>query len=155
MFEKNRYIIFSPVRPEILKSQDSQHADIKDKFIRVTADFENYKRRMQKEQAQWFDLGQTKVLSSLVNVVDDFDRALASGQKDEGVILIYKSLQKLLESFEVKEISGDLPFDPELHEAILSVENSGKQSGDIVEILQKGYTYKGKVLRPAKVSVAK
>lgn len=164
MFEQNKYIFFYPVsgkktdssvRPELIEGLQSQLAEIKDKFVRVSADFENYKRRMQKEQTQWFDLGQTKVLTALLNIVDDFDRACASGSADEGIHLIYKSLQKLLESFEVKEIPANIPFDPEMHEGLVSVEASGKQSGDVVEILQKGYTYKGKVLRPAKVSVAK
>jgi len=166
MFAQNKYFIFTTKESYSKNSQLitclAQLVEAKEKFVRTSADFENYKKRMQREQAQWFDLGQTKVLTQLVNIVDDFDRALTSSQAPveakswfEGFELTRKSLQKLLESFDVKEISADLSFDPELHEALVSVEDSGRNSGDVVEILQKGYMYKDKVLRPAKVSVAK
>ena len=139
--------------------------EVQEKFVRNAADFENYKRRMQREQAQWLDVGATRVLTQLLSIADDFDRALAQ-QKSKpvtpevaswlaGFELIHKSLQKMLESCDVREIPHNLPFDPERHEAIVSVESSGHASGDIVEILQKGYTYKDKILRPAQVSVAK
>lgn len=168
MFAQNKYFIFNPsiqktshsssVRPEALEGLSqcqSQLAQAKESFMRASADFENYKRRMQREQAQWLDVGATRVLTQILPIVDDFDRALVAGHSDEGIKLIHKSLQKMLESLDVKEISADVPFDPELHEALVSVEDSGRNSGDVVEILQKGYTFKGKVLRPAKVSVAK
>lgn len=167
MFEHNKYFIFSSnatqSSPKNTADCQTQLNQVRDQFVRVSADFENYKRRMQKEQSQWFDLGQSKVLTQVLGIMDDFDRAMAQSKDApaqvaswiEGFDLIRKSLHKLLESFDVKEISADVPFDPELHEALVSIENSGKQSGEIVEILQKGYTYKGKVLRPAKVSVAR
>lgn len=182
MFDQNKYFIFksfdTPSSARSLVTQDklldnqvseklasceTQLAQAKEQFIRVSADFENYKKRVAREQVQWFDQGQMRVLTQVLTIVDDFDRALAQQKMHpqdtkswiEGFELIHKSLQKMLDSFEVKEIPANIPFDPEMHEAMVSVENSGIPSGDVVEILQKGYTYKGKVLRPAKVSVAK
>ena len=180
MIEQNRYLIFYPHNqnqtsgPSVasdnagrdagkLASCEAQLAEVKEKFVRASADFENFKKRTQRDQAQWFDQGQSRVITQLLPIVDDFDRALAQQKVQpsdakawgEGFELIHKSLQKMLESFDVKEISADLPFDPELHEALVSVEDSGRPSGEVVEILQKGYLFRGKVLRPAKVSVAK
>lgn len=137
----------------------------KDKFLYLQADFDNVTKRNIKERAQWSITAQTSVLSDLLPVIDDFDRAFAEIEKKEvspdvktwltGFQLIHKTLQKMLAKYEVVEISAAIPFDPSYHEAIVQVEAPGHESGAIVEVLQKGYTCKGTVLRPAKVSVAK
>lgn len=137
----------------------------KDKYLHLQADFDNFTKRNIKERAQWSVAAQTSVLADLLPVIDDFDRAFAELEKKEvptdvknwftGFQLIHKTLQKMLAKYEVVEISSTMPFDPSYHEAIVQIEAPDQESGAIVAVLQKGYTCKGSVLRPAKVSVAK
>jgi len=137
---------------------------LKVQCLRATADLENFKRRMEKEQSQWHNRAQERVLLDLLAVVDDFDRAMAERQDQEpseelkgwfeGFELIYKSLQKLLQQYDVHEIEQMTEFDPHLHEAVSQVDSPDHESGHIVEVLQKGYMFKDAVLRPAKVVVA-
>lgn len=151
---------------EQLKECLVQKDEWKDRCIRAAAEFENYKKRTEKERLLWISSAQSSVLADVLNIVDDFDRAFAafsarpeeqrsSVSKDAGFELIYKSLQKILEKYGVQEIKEIGEFDPNLHEAIMQVESADHKPGDIVQILQKGYMFKGQVLRPAKVSVAK
>lgn len=137
----------------------------KDKFLHLQADFDNFTKRNIKERAQWSIAAQTSVLADLLPVIDDFDRAFAELDKKEvsaevknwftGFQLIHKTLQKMLAKYDVVEIPASMPFDPSYHEAVVQVEAPDHESGAIVAILQKGYTSKGSVLRPAKVTVAK
>lgn len=136
----------------------TQKDEWKDRCLRTAAEFENYKRRSEKERVSWITNSQAGVLGDLLEVVDDFERAMAA--KDEhatapGFELIYKSFQKLLHKYGVQEITETTEFDPTLHEAIMQVESADHQSGQIVQVLQKGYRFKDQILRPAKVSVAK
>lgn len=138
---------------------------IKDSYIRLNADFENFKRRVQKDQINWVSAGQAKILLDMLPVVDDFDRALAEHEKEghseqldswlQGFELIRKSLYKFLESNGVKKIEQVQTFDPELHEAVTQIEVAGKNSGEIVDVIQQGFMFNDTVLRPAKVVVAK
>ena len=137
----------------------------KDKLFRVTADFQNFKRRTEKEQALWMQTAQTDILQNLLPIVDDIDRAVVESAKQEqspefkvwieGLSMISVSLYKFLKKSGVEEITQLTHFDPTLHEALAAVQIPGKQEGDIVEVLQKGFMLKGEVLRPAKVAVAK
>lgn len=137
----------------------------KEKFLRVQADYDNFTKRSEKERLQWKTSAQAMVLLDLLPVIDDFDRALETQNKQaitpeietwiSGFEFIRKALQKLLEKYDVVQIPAGLPFDPMYHEAIAQVEAPDKKSGEIVAILQKGYTFRGQVLRPAQVSVAK
>jgi molecular chaperone GrpE len=129
----------------------------KDRCLRTAADFENFKRRSEKERIQWITNTQSSVLADVLDIVDDFERALAqpADQSREGFELIYKSLQKILQKYGVQEIKEVAEFDPNLHEAIMQVESTDHQAGQIVQVLQKGYRFKEQILRPAKVSVAK
>lgn len=138
----------------------AQKDEWKDRFLRTAAEFENYKKRSEKERAMWIANAQSSLLQDLIEVVDDFDRAFTLRSSDAqqalaGFELIYKSLQKLLEKYGVSEMKTVEHFDPTMHEAIMQVESSDHKPGDIVQVLQKGYMFKGNVLRPAKVSVAK
>ncbi len=136
----------------------------KTQYLRATADLENYKRRIEKEQTNWCRRAQERVLLDLLRVVDDFDRAFAERQDQEpseelkgwfeGFELIYKSLQKLLQHYEIHEIENMKEFDPHLHEAVAQIDSPDHESGEIVEVMQKGYIFKDDVLRPAKVVVA-
>lgn len=137
----------------------------KNKFVQVSADMQNYKRRIQKEQSMWMRRAQEDVLAKLLNIVDDFDRALAEHEKQErtpeldawleGFELIGKSLYKFLSSMQVVEIAQMETFDPTLHEAIAQIDVADADEGAIVDVVQKGFMFGDEVLRPAKVTVAK
>lgn len=137
-----------------------------DKYMRVNADLENFRRRVTKDQAQWRQSAKAELLGPLLSIVDDFDRALELNSKNsttleqtkawfDGIMMIRASLGKYLETADVKEMVDNTHFDPEYHEALMQVESAAHSSGAIVEVLQKGYLFKGEVLRHAKVSVAK
>jgi molecular chaperone GrpE len=143
---------------ELVECQD-QLAKLKNMLAHVAADFENYKRRSEKERGMWMHSAQALIISDVLSIVDDFERAIAQEQENEdllqGLKMIYSSLKKFLEKHQVLEIQTDVPFDPERHEALTQVESKEKESGSIVDVMQKGYSFKDKVLRPAKVAVAK
>ena len=139
-----------------LKECQIQMSEWKDRFLRTAADFENFKKRNEKEKTIWITSAQSSLLQDLIGIVDDFDRAFSSpAHNNGGFELIYKSLQKLLEKYGVQEMKPTGHFDPMMQEAIMQVESPDHAAGDIVNVLQKGYLFKGEVLRPAKVSVAK
>lgn len=138
--------------------------ELKERFVRVSADLDNYRRRIEKEKIQWMQIAQANVLRDMIPVLDDFDRALADQEKlvdqslarwVEGLKLMRESFYKILHNYGVEEIAQAVSFDPELHEALMHVDSPSHESGQIVAILQKGYRFKDQVLRPAKVSVAR
>lgn len=136
----------------------------KDRCLRITADFDNFKKRTEREKSSWIKMTQANILLDLLTIVDDFDRALEEAQKNpshddfavwfKGFELTSKSLQKLLQKYDVQEIKDHDLFNPQFHEAVMQVESADHISGAIVDVLQRGYLFKGDVLRPAKVSVA-
>lgn len=144
---------------KLLEAQ-KESSDWQKKCLIVTADFENFKKRTHKEFESIRKQSLMPILSSLLMIVDDFERALHSEQNDsghqvEGFVGIAKSLQKILSECGVQEMNNYTVFNPEFHEALMQVEVDGKfKSGDIVTVLQKGYLFQGAVLRHAKVSVA-
>lgn len=147
-----------------LASCKTEVQQLKDSFLRLNADFDNYKKRVTKEKSEWMVTAQSNMILDLLPIIDDFDRAFGDYKKGQnkdidnwlsGFELIHKSLGKFLEKYGVKEISGHINFDPEFHEGIAQVDSPDHQSGQIVAIVQKGYLLKDQVLRPAKVTVAK
>ncbi len=137
-------------------------AEWQDKYTRLTADLDNFKKRTIKERADWAQASQVKLLISLLEIVDNFDRAMSIEQEVpegmqswvDGVSMIHSSFKEFLASAGVKETSYDT-FNPEFHEALMQVQSDDKQSGEIVEVMEKGYMQGDRVLRPARVSVAK
>ena len=137
----------------------------KDQLVRVQADFQNYKRRTEKERAQWIVHAQVRVLESILPLVDELELALKSSEQYEfnedtrkwleGFTLMQQNLHKRLEKLGVKEIDCSGSFDPQLHEALMNVDSPDHESGAIVAVLSKGYVLGDEVLRHAKVSVAK
>jgi molecular chaperone GrpE len=135
------------------------------RYVQVSADMQNYKRRMEKEQLTWTRRAQENLLLPLLSIVDDFDRALAEHKKQPeeqnaaawivGFEMISKELCKFLKQAQVTPMEHTTLFDPELHEAIAQVESANVAPGDIVDIVQKGYMIGDHVLRPAKVTVAR
>jgi molecular chaperone GrpE len=139
-------------------------AEWAEKYLTLTADFENYKKRVNSERADWAHEAQKRIILDLLEIVDNFERALEQEKKREttqesswlaGFEMIYQSLEKLLTKFGVQPITDFSIFNPKYHEALMSVESDTYPSGEIVQVLQKGYMMNDKVLRPATVSVAK
>lgn len=146
---------------EALQKCEKELTEWKDNYVRLSADFQNFKKRLEKEQASLKRMIQARILLDVINIADDFDRALVeSGQSEKntaqikGFKLIQKELYKLLEKYKVTPIESYAEFNPELHEAIMHVQSDKHEPGNIVEVLQKGYMLEDHVLRPAKVSVA-
>ncbi|HJM68961.1 MAG TPA: nucleotide exchange factor GrpE [Candidatus Babeliales bacterium] len=151
-------------KPKETQETSVENNGWKEKFIRASADLENFQRRITKERASWVEQAQADVFIDLLTIVDDFDRALSHHDKEEsetdkgmrkGFELIYQALYKLLDKYEIKEISEVKVFDPEKHEAMTQVDSVEHESGDIVHVLQKGFHVNDRILRPSKVAVAK
>lgn len=134
-------------------------AELRSTLQRVQADFENYKKRTEKEKEAFKGFACESVITKLLPFLDSFELALKNQENKEefikGVELIYAQLWDMLEKEGVERIEAEnKPFNPELHEALLS-EQSDKEENTVLEELQKGYTMNGRVIRPTKVKVAK
>ena len=132
----------------------------KDKYIRLVAEFDNYKKRTLKEKSELILNGSEKTISSILPILDDFERALSDKTEDpvaikEGFELIFKKLLKTLETLGVKKIeTNDTDFDVDYHEAIAMVPGMGDaMKGKVIDCVQTGYTLNDKVIRHAKVAV--
>ena len=136
---------------------------LKDKNMRIAAEMVNTLRRKDEETNRLLKYSNESLITELLPVIDNFERALnvdatsndiESYQK--GMTMIYNSLKNILEKFEVKEIEAiDKEFDPSYHQAVMQEEKEGTKENIVIEVLQKGYTYKDKVIRPAMVNVSK
>jgi len=131
-----------------------------DAYLRLAADFDNYRKRVAREQAALFQRANERLLNELLPVLDDLERALeaAAGHEEakleEGVRLVHRSLLALVERHGLKEIDTDGVFDPHVHEALLTQPGEGADEGSVLQVLQKGYRLGDRVLRPARVIVA-
>ena len=138
--------------------EQAQEAD--DRLLRLAADFENYKKRAARERAEYVALANERLLKELLPILDDLERALNAAEEheeaqlEEGVRLVHRSLASLLERQGVKEIATDGKFDPHVHEALLAQPSEEAAPGDVLDVIQKGYTLGDRVVRPARVIVA-
>lgn len=143
-----------------LKQCQTELIHYKEKYAYLMSDFENHRRREAQESVNRVRRAESAMLLEILSIVDNFERALKDSQVHDlqqrlvGFELIYKNLLKFLEKHGVTEMANNDIFDPEYHEALAYVPQEGKASGQIVEVLQKGYLIKENVLRPAQVSVA-
>ena len=144
-----------------LSALKSQVADLNDKYLRSVAEFDNYRKRTLKERAELILNGGAKVLTAILPVVDDMERAIENGAKTddpqvlrEGMELIYHKLVKVLESQGVTAIdTTDADFDTDVHEAVAMVPGMGDdKKGKVIDCVQKGYKLNEKVIRHAKVA---
>ena len=136
---------------------------LKDKNMRIAAEMVNTLRRKDEETNRLLKYSNESLITELLPVIDNFERALNVDAKttdiesyQKGMTMIYNSLKNILEKFEVKEIEAiDKGFDPSYHQAVMQEEKEGTKENIVIEVLQKGYTYKDKVIRPAMVKVSK
>jgi molecular chaperone GrpE len=151
-----------------LEAALAEAAEYKDKYLRAHADFENAKRRLEKDKMNAVSYANESFAKDLLAVMDSFGNAISSIESadeentsevlekmKEGVKLTYEQLKKILEKNHIKEIECSGEFDPEVHQAIMQVDSDEHEAGDIVQVMQKGYTIKDRVLRPAMVSTCK
>ena len=129
-----------------------------DKYARLMADFQNYKKRTEKEKADVYSFANEKIMTDLLQVIDNFERALGSECQDQayadGMQMIFKQLTDILKGAGLEEIEAvGHDFDPNFHHAVLTDSNPDFDSGKVTEVLQKGYKLNGKVIRPSMVKV--
>jgi molecular chaperone GrpE len=145
-----------------LEEAQAQIADLKDKYLRQVAEFDNYRKRTLKERAELILNGGEKTITALLPVIDDMERAIANGEKTEdpqvlreGMQLIYQKLMKALEAQGVSKINTqDADFDTSLHEAVALVPGMGDdKKGKVIDCMATGYKLNDKVIRYAKVAV--
>jgi molecular chaperone GrpE len=133
-----------------------------DGWQRSLADFSNYKKRIERDQAETYRSTTAKIIRRYLDILDDLERALKNRPVEgegaswaDGIDLIYRKLRGYIESEGVVPMDAqDALFDPNFHEAVAIEDNDDYESGQIIEVLQAGYMHDGKVLRPARVRVA-
>lgn len=142
--------------------KDIAIADLTDRLKRSMAEFDNFRKRSEKEKATMFDMGARSIAEKILPVVDNFERAMVAAPKEgdgkafaDGITMIYNQLKKTLEDLGVKPIDCvGQPFDPNFHNAVMHVEDESLGENVVAEELLKGYMYKDSVLRHSMVKVA-
>lgn len=144
---------------DIIKQQEETISQYKDKMQRMQADFENYKKRSEKEKNEFVKYANEGLILKVLEAYEDLERALEVKEDKnlrEGVELIYKKMTKILEDEGVEEIETEhQKFDPYKHEALMTENNEDYENNEIIQDLQKGYTLNSKVIRYSKVKVCK
>ena len=131
-----------------------------DSYLRLAADFDNYRKRVARDQAELVQRATERLVKELLPVLDDLERALQAADEHEeakledGVRLVHRALAEVLRKEGIEEIATEGAFDPHVHEALLAQPVEDAEPGSVVEVLQKGYTLGDRVLRPARVVVA-
>ena len=141
--------------------KDAQIEDLNDRLRRQMAEFDNFRKRSEKEKSQMFDMGAKSIIEKVLPIVDNFERGLAAvpeEQKDDafvtGMDKVYKQLMTEFDSIGVKPIEAvGQEFNPDLHNAVMQVESEEFEPGIVAQELQKGYMYKDTVVRHSMVAV--
>ncbi|MFD2657221.1 nucleotide exchange factor GrpE [Gracilibacillus thailandensis] len=149
------------VSNEEFKKLQQEKNELQDRLLRVQAEYDNFRKRTKKEKEADLKYKSQSVVTELLPVLDNFERALQVEIEDkaakgvvEGLEMVYRQLKTVLENEGVTEIETDgQTFDPNIHQAVMQVEEEGYESNQIVETMQKGYQLKDRVIRPAMVKV--
>lgn len=150
---------------DVISKLEENLKESEDKFLRVHADFENIKKRLEKEKYQAIDYASEKFAKDLLTPLDTLEMALKSSDADlsaeellpklkEGIELTIKSFITTFEKHNITKIDTNGEFDPNVHNAVMQVDSENHESGQIVNELQKGYLLKDRLLRPSMVSIA-
>ena len=141
--------------------KDTKIEELTDQVKRQMAEFENFRKRTEKEKSSMYEMGAKSVIEKILPVIDNFERGLATVPEGEnsafidGMQLVYKQLMTELDNIGVKAIeAAGQPFDPNMHNAVMQVASDEYESGTVVQELQKGYIYRDSVVRYSMVSVA-
>jgi len=158
IIENTEEVAAEPVEADI----ETKYKELEDKYLRAHADFENTKKRLEKEKQMAIDYTNEKFAKEMLPIIDSLELALAhSGEETEGSKLregVSLTLDTLIKAFErngIKQIATSGAFDPEMHEAIMQAPSDEIEDGHIVATLQKGYIFRDRLIRPALVSVCK
>ena len=149
----------TPAGAPQVQAGDPGVAEWRDRYLRTLADFDNYRKRADREKQDFFKYALAGTLRDLLPVLDNFDRALDHAEEGDefhrGVSLIYKQFFDVLTKHGVRVIDeANVRFDPNIHEAVVREENASVPSHTVVQVLQKGYFLHDRLLRPAMVKVA-
>ena len=143
-----------------IEEQGVANVDLQDRLLRLQAEFDNYRRRTQKEKEDLINRATEEVVCKMLPVIDSFERGLSSGDTNpetiaKGLELIHRQFVEFLAQIGVEHINAcGCEFDPNMHNAVMRIESEEHEDNAIVEELQKGYSLKGKVIRPSMVKVA-
>lgn len=137
-------------------------ASLNDQYLRLNAEFQNYKKRVEKEKSDLIKYGSERLFEDMLPIMDNFERAIAVSGNDEteskvleGLNMIYKSFEAFFDKNGVKKIQAvGEPFDPQKHHAVMTESVEGFDSDVVVDVLQEGYTLNEKVIRPSMVKVS-
>jgi molecular chaperone GrpE len=146
---------------EMLDEKNKLIEEYQERLIRAKADYDNYRKRTQKEIREIHMYAAEEIIKDILPVMDNFERALDSVQDKtssvyQGIEMIYEQLKSVLKQHGVEEIQAyRMVFDPKYHEAVMTVDSDEHEDETIVEVFQKGYTYHSRVIRPSMVKVAK
>lgn len=156
--EKSKTSLFG-MRKKEKEKYEQQIEDLTDRLKRSMAEFDNFRKRTEKEKSSMYIIGAKDIVEKMLPVVDNFERGLAQAPEEdpfaEGMKMIYKQLMTTLNDLGVKAIEAEgKEFDPNFHNAVMHVEDESVGDGIVVEELQKGYTYKDFVVRHSMVKVA-
>lgn len=137
-------------------SKRVQPVNYLDDLRRLQAEFENYRKRMMREQSILADRASARVIERILPILDNFEAAIAHGEGGAGVDMVYKELRRVLEEEGLKEIEAqNEPFDPRVHEAFEAHEDESVSQPTVASVMRRGYLLGDRVLRPAMVSVAR
>lgn len=135
------------------------YKELEEKYMRAYADFENVKKRLEREKNQALEYAYEKIAKDLLPILDALDNAKAAAKDHsailEGIVLVQENFLKILSRHGVEAIDTSGEFDPNLHECIMQVAKPDAQDGQIAQVMQQGYVYKQRTLRPAMVAVVK
>ena len=150
-------------REKEIEELNKKLTSLQEALLRNQAELQNYKRRKEEETLKFEKYKNEELIKELLSIIDNFERAIKMDNQDlsdevskflEGFKLIYTNMINILNKFDVKEINAEgVEFDPEYHHAVLTDHDENKPSGVVLEVLQKGYLYKDRVIRPAMVKV--
>ena len=148
---------------KLIEELQNQINILNDKNMRITAEMINTVRRKDEETSRLLKYSNESLINELLPIVDNFERALSLNIEDDNIInyqkgmkMIYSNLVNILNKYEVKEIDClNKEFDPSFHQAVMTEEKKDVNPNIVIEVMQKGYTYKDKVIRPAMVKVSK
>ena len=153
----------APEQLDPLEAVTKERDELKERLLRLAAETENYKKRSEREKSQFLKRANESLVKDILPVLDNLERALeaAGGKEDDSAVvaglgLIHQELWKVLERHGLKPVEAmGQAFDPEYHEAMMQQEDPEREENTVISVLQKGYTFQDRLLRPAMVIVSK